>query len=172
MKITKTKLKEMVREEIVEMRGLRHLNKKPAVDTSVVIQLIKDKYQSRWIPYTGKKGFTEILNALGKKKTMTPKDIDNVIPGFIPNKEVVDLFSQSELGEHVCAELMELSIKRDKLMGKWLAGELRRSTKFPWKNYIGDKGLELIAKREWTYEELKQIFPEYISDKAIRGLWK
>ena len=87
MKITKEQLKEIIREELNEMRP--HVSKH--LPGKSIIQSMRDS-DFEWEDYLGKSGLKEIEKQLSKMKKVTPQQFDQMLPGYIPGNEVYGVF--------------------------------------------------------------------------------
>jgi restriction endonuclease Mrr len=82
VKITKERLKEIVREELVEVKLADSLSSKD------ILAKMKKDAKFKWQQYIGTKG----MEAISKKKTWSYKELDNLLPDYVPGNEIGGLF--------------------------------------------------------------------------------
>lgn len=87
MKISKEQLKQIVREELNEMRP--HTSKD--LPTQTILDTIKKNLD--WEDeYLGSKGMKQLEKDLKRKKRMSATDLSKLLPGYIPSDEIFGIF--------------------------------------------------------------------------------
>ena len=87
MKISKDRLKQIVREELNEMRP--HTSKD--LPTQTIIDTIKKDLD--WEDeYLGSKVIKQLEKDVKRKKRMSANDLSKLLPGYIPSDEIFGIF--------------------------------------------------------------------------------
>jgi hypothetical protein len=84
MKITKERLKEIVREELTELNEVKSTDSLSGKD--IVAKMKQSKF--KWQDFIGKKG----IEAISKKGKWTSKELDQLLPDYVPGQEISGLF--------------------------------------------------------------------------------
>jgi hypothetical protein len=98
MKITKSRFKEIVREELSE---LRNISEEATLTGKEVADKIKNSKDKGHKMFFGKKS----LAAIAKKSKWTAKELDQELPDFIPGNLIHGLFNEN-VNEYVDADLL------------------------------------------------------------------
>ena len=87
MKISKEYLKQIVRDELNEMRPYTSKD----LPTQTIIDTIKKNLD--WEDeYLGSKGMKQLEKDLKRKKRMSANDLSKLLPGYIPSDEIFGIF--------------------------------------------------------------------------------
>ena len=165
MKITKQRIKEIVREELAELRNISEEKTLTGKEVADKIKNSKDKGHKMFF---GKK----TIDAIAKKSKWTAKELDNELPDFIPGNLIHGLFNEnvneyvdinlltkrqprivSEMRPHVSKDLPGASI--------WQHIE----DNLDWEEYLGKGGMKELEKQ---LKKMKRVKPQQL-DQMLPG---
>ena len=162
MKISKTRLKEIVREELAEFKSFPKSSK--ALPGKDVVWRIKNSPDKRYKDFFGKKA----LDAIAKISKLTAKDLDELLPDYVPGDLIYNLWNEDEVNEmrpHVSKHLPGEAV--------WQHIE----DNLDWEMYIGRGGMKELEKelkrmKKVTSQQLDQMVPGFIPGDEVYGVFK
>ena len=158
MKISKEQLKQIVREE------LKNLSEKEiSLSGDEVAKRIKNSKDKNHKLFFGKKA----LFAIAKKKKLTAKELDHMLPDYIPGNLIYDLFKDdvNEMRPHVAKDLPGASIWQH------ISGH------YDWEDYLGKGGMRELEKslkkmKRVKPQQLDQMLPGYIPADEVYDIFR
>lgn len=93
MKITKSRLKEIIREELVEFKSFPKSSK--ALKGKDIVWRIKNSHEKGYKDFFRKK----TLDAIAKKGKLTAKQLDQMLPDSVPGNLIYNLWNEDEVNE-------------------------------------------------------------------------
>ena len=91
MKITKSRLKEIIREELVEFKSFPKSSK--ALKGKDIVSRIKKSTDKGYKTFFGKK----TLDTIAKKSKLTAKELDELLPDSVPGNLIYNLWNEDEV---------------------------------------------------------------------------
>ena len=147
MKITKNRFKEIIREELVELRNISEETTLTGKEVAAKIKNSKDKGHKMFF---GPKAIT----AIAKKGKWTAKELDQELPDFIPGNLIHGLFNEN-VNEYIDADLLtkrqtRIISEMRPHVAKSLPGEAiwqtMKDSDFEWEDYLGKGGMKELEK--------------------------
>ena len=114
MKITKSRLKEIIREELAEeKKAFRwptpHKDSDRLTGKDIIAKMKKSKF--KWPDFISKKG----MEVISKKKDWSYKELDNLLPDYVPGNEIMMLWEPSASESKINEGLSDLEFVIDQL---------------------------------------------------------
>ena len=175
MKITKDRIKEIVREELRNV--IESENSLSGKEVASKIKNSKDKGHKMFF---GKK----TIDAIAKKSKWTAKELDNELPDFIPGNLIHGLFNEN-INEYVDINLLTKRQPRvisemrphvsKSLPGKAVWQHIEDN--LDWDMYLGKGGMKELEKqlkkmKKVTSQQLDQMVPGFIPGNEVYGVFK
>ena len=158
MKISKEQLKQIVREE------LKNLSEKEiSLSGKEVANRIKNSKDKNHKLFFGKKA----LEAIAKKSKLTAKELDHMLPDYIPGNLIYDLF-KDDVNE------MRPSVAKD-LPGATIWQHI--TDHYDWEDYLGKGGMRELEKslkkmKRVKPQQLDQMLPGYIPADEVYDIFR
>ena len=159
MKISKEHLKQIVREE------LKNLSEKEiSLSGKEVANRIKNSKDKNHKMFFGKKA----LSAIAKKSKLTAKELDHMLPDYIPGNLIHGLFTEAEVNE------MRPHVAKD-LPGETIWDHI--SDHYDWEDYLGKGGMKELEKslkkmKRVKPQQLDQMLPGYIPADEVYDIFR
>tara|TARA_Y100001933_G_scaffold250950_1_gene287868 strand:- start:845 stop:1405 length:561 start_codon:yes stop_codon:yes gene_type:complete len=177
MKITKNRIKEIVREELAELRNISEETTLTGKEVADKIKNSKDKGHKMFF---GKKALT----AIAKQGKLTAKKLDQMLPDYIPGNLIHGLFNEN-INEYVDTNLLTKRQTR-------IVTEMRPHTSkdlpgasiwqhisdhYDWEDYLGKGGMKELEKslkkmKRVKPQQLDQMLPGYIPADEVYDIFR
>ena len=179
MKISKDRIKEIVREELAELRNVTEAE--TSLSGKEVANKIKNSKDKGHKMFFGKKS----LAAIAKKSKWTAKELDQELPDFIPGNLIHGLFNEN-VNEYVDVDLLTKRQTRiisemrphvsKSLPGKAVWQSIEDSD-FEWEDYLGKGGMKELEKqlkkmKKVTPTQFDQMVPGFVPGDEVYGVFK
>lgn len=177
MKITKNRIKEIVREELVE---LRNISEEATLTGKEVADKIKNSKDKGHKMFFGKKALT----AIAKQGKLTAKKLDAMLPDFIPGNLIHGLFNEN-VNEYIDVNLLterqtKIVTEMRPSVAKDLPGETiwdHISDHYDWEDYLGKGGMKELEKslkkmKRVKPQQLDQMLPAYIPADEVYDIFR
>ena len=178
MKITKNRIKEIVRGELSDLRNISEETTLTGKEVADKIKNSKDKGHKMFF---GKKA----LIAIAKKDKLTAKQLDAMLPDFIPGNLIHGLFNENVNGYVDTNLLIERQTRIVSEMrpavAKSLPGEAiwqtMKDSDFEWEDYLGKGGMKELEKqlkkmKKVTPTQFDQMVPGFVPGNEVYGVFK
>jgi len=178
MKISKDRIKQIVREELAELRNVTEAE--TSLSGKEVANKIKNSKDKGHKMFFGKK----TIDAIAKKSKWTAKELDNELPDFIPGNLIHGLFNEN-INEYVDVDLLTKRQPRTisemrphvskSLPGKAVWQHIEDN--LDWDMYLGKGGMKELEKelkrmKKVTSQQLDQMVPGFIPGNEVYGVFK
>ena len=159
MKISKEHLKRIVREELKSLS-----EKEISLSGKEVANRIKNSKDKNHKMFFGKKA----LSAIAKKSKLTAKELDHMLPDYIPGNLIHGLFTEAEVNE------MRPHVAKD-LPGETIWDHI--SDHYDWEDYLGKGGMKELEKslkkmKRVKPQQLDQMLPGYIPADEVYDIFR
>ena len=175
MKISKQRIIEIVREELSDL--LESENSLTGKEVADKIKNSKDKGHKMFF---GKKA----LSAIAKKSKLTAKQLDAMLPDYIPGNLIHGLFNENAT-DYVDANLLmerqtRIVAEMRPSVAKDLPGETiwdHISDHYDWEDYLGKGGMRELEKslkkmKRVKPQQLDQMLPGYIPADEVYDIFR
>ena len=178
MKITKNRIKEIIREELVELRNISEETTLTGKEVAAKIKNSKDKGHKMFF---GPKAIT----AIAKKGKWTAKELDQELPDFIPGNLIHGLFNEN-VNEYIDADLLtkrqtriisEMRPHVAKSLPVEAIWQTRKDSDLEWQDYLGKGGMKELEKqlkkmKKVTPTQFDQMVPGFVPGNEVYGVFK
>lgn len=177
MKITKNRIKEIVREELSDLRNISEETTLTGKEVADKIKNSKDKGHKMFF---GKKALT----AIAKKSKLTAKQLDHMLPDFIPGNLIHGLFNEN-VNEYVDVNLLterqtKIVTEMRPSVAKDLPGETiwdHITDHYDWEDYLGKGGMKELEKslkkmKRVKPQQLDQLVPAYVPADEVYDVFR
>ena len=142
----KEQLKQIVREELKNLS-----EKEVSLSGKEVAHRIKNSKDKNHKMFFGKKA----LEAIAKKSKLTAKELDHMLPDYIPGNLIHGLFTEAEVNE------MRPHASKD-LPGETIWQHI--SDHYDWEDYLGKGGMRELEK---SLKKMKRVKPQQLDQMLL-----